>query len=135
MTASSSISLTLEQYEALIALARKSAVNADGSVDQQQTLVIDGFLKQIEQDNGITRYSLFIRWQDPNAPLPAGVRFPGTWPPTLQFFLQLLSRPIAKSDVLTVVQAKTPNAQNIMVTPDVAGLVGWSKLDDYFVNP
>lgn len=134
MTAPSTISLSLEQYEALIALARRSTVNADGSIDQQQAMVLTAFLNQIEKDNDITRYTLVIRWQDPTAPLPAGVRFPETWPPSLQYFLQLLSRPITKGDVLTVVEARTPSATNIMVTRDPAGLVGWTKLDDYFIN-
>lgn len=135
MGAPSSINLTLEQYEALIALARKSAVNADGSIDQQASNVLDSFLRQIELANGITRSSLWIRWQDPNAPLPPGIRFPETWPPNLQFFLQLITRPIAQSDVMQVVNAATANPQNIMVTPDPAGLVGWTQLAAYFVNP
>jgi len=135
MTAPSSISLTLEQYEALISLARRSTVNPDNSIDQQQANVLDAFLLEIEQDNDITRSSLFIRWQDPTAPLPPGIRFPETWPPSLQYFLQLLTRPIAKSDVIALVAARTSNAVNIMVTQDPAGLVGWSKLEDFFVNP
>lgn len=135
MTAPSSISLTLEQYEALIALARQSTVNADGSINQQAANVLNAFLASIEQANGITRSSLWIRWQDPTAPLPPGVRFPETWPPTLQFFLQLITRPIAKTDVQTVVNGKTANAVNIMVTPDPAALVGWTQLGSFFVNP
>lgn len=135
MTAPSSITLTLEQYEALTALAKRSTVQADGSIDQQQIIVLDNFLKEIERDNDIVRSSLFIRWQDPTSPLPAGVRFPTTWPPSMQYFLQLLSRPIAKADVMTVVAARTPNATNIMVTPDPAGLVGWTQLNAYFTNP
>lgn len=127
--------LTQEEYEALIALAQKSTVNPDGSVNQQQAVVLNNYLKQIEQENGITRSSLWIRWQDPTAPLPPGTNFPKTWPPTLQYFLQLVSRPIAQSDVLTVVSQRTSNAQNIMVTTDPAALVGWTKLADYFVMP
>lgn len=129
MTAPSSITLNLEQYEALIALAKQ------GSPSQQQQAVLNQFLQEIEQDNGITRYSLYIRWQDPNAPLPPGVRFPETWPPNLEFFLQLLTRPICLNDVMQVVNSRTTNAQNIMVTPDPAGLVGWTQLSNYFVNP
>ena len=135
MTAPSSITLTIEEYEALIALAAQSAINADGSVDQQKANTLAAFLKKIELENNITRSSLWIRWQDPTAPLPPGVRFPETWPPTLQFFLQLITRPIAKTDVQALVNAKTANAINIMVTPDPAGLVGWTQLAAFFVNP
>jgi hypothetical protein len=135
MTAPSSITLSLEEYEAFIALATQSTVNADGSIDQQKVNVLSAFLKKVEQENNITRSSLWIRWQDPTAPLPLGVRFPETWPPNLQRFLQLLTRPIAKTDVMTIVTAQTPNAINIMVTPDPAGLVGWTQLSAFFVNP
>lgn len=127
--------LSQEQYESLIALAQASTVNPDGSINQDKALVLDAALRDIESANGVTRYSLFIRWQDPLAPLPPGVNFPATWPPTLQFFLQLVTRPISKADVLTVVQQRTPKALNVMVTPDPAGLVGWTQIDAYFVQP
>lgn len=127
--------LSTEQYEALISLAQRSTVNPDGSVNQQQAVVLQNFLNSIEAANNITRSSLWIRWQDPTAPLPPGVNFPVSWPPTLQFFLQFISRPIARADVQAVVNQRTVNAMNIMVTPDPAALVGWSTLDGYFTQP
>ena len=127
--------LQQDEYEALIALAQKSTVNPDGTINQTAALNLQNFLTSIEKANGITRSSLFIRWQDPAQPLPPTTRFPVSWPPTLQYFLQFISRPIAKSDVLTVVNARTTNAQNVMVTPDPAGLVGWTAIDQYFVMP
>ena len=127
--------LSQEQYEALISLAQRGTYNPDGSVNQQQALVLNRFLMDIESANNITRYQLWVRWQDPTAPLPPGTNFPKTWPPTLSYFIQLLTRPISKTDVMEVVAQRTANAVNIMVTPDPAALVGWSTLDGYFTQP
>jgi hypothetical protein len=130
------ITLTQEQYEALISLAQRGTRRHDGRVDQQQALVLDAALKDIETSNGIVRYQLWIRWQDPTAPLPPGqTNFPKSWPPNLEYFLQFISRPIAKTDVQGIVAQKTPNAVNIMVTPDPAALLGWTPIDTYFVQP
>lgn len=128
-------SLSQEQYEALLALAQRGTLNPDGTVNQQQAIVLDAFLVDIEKANGITRYSLWVRWQDPNAPLPPGTNFPSVWPPYLQTFIQFISRPISKTDVMDFVKQKAPKAVNIMVTPDPAGLLGWSKVEEYFVQP
>lgn len=127
--------LTQEQYEALIALAQRGTIQSDGSVNQDRSLALDSFLKSIETANGITRSSLWVQWQDPTQPLPPGVLFPQTWPPNLRYFIQLLTRPICQADVLAVVQQRTPNAMNILVTPDPAALVGWTALAQYFVQP
>jgi hypothetical protein len=126
--------LTQQQYTALIALAQRSTIQPDGSVNEAASQELQNYLREIEEANGITRYSLWIRWQDPTAPLPPGWKsnFPKTWPPNLQFFLQLLTRPLTKADVLAVVDARTPTATNIMVTPDPAALYGWTQLGVYF---
>lgn len=129
------ITLSQEQYEALIALAQRGTVDPDGSMNQERAVGLDTFLRDIERSNNITRYSLWVRWQDPTAPLPPGVRFPKTWPPELQYFLQFITRPIAKKDVLKVVGDRTKNAVNVMVTRDPAALLGWTKLEDHFVQP
>jgi hypothetical protein len=130
------ITLTLEQYESLLAFAQAGVRRHEGQLDQQQALVLDAALQDIEKSNNIVRYQLWIRWQDPTAPLPPGsTNFPKSWPPNLEYFLQFISRPIAKTDVLGVVFQKTPNAQNIMVTPDPAALLGWTKVDDFFTMP
>lgn len=130
-----SITISQEQYEALIALARRGAVEPDGSLNQDQALVLDAFLRDIEKSNGIVRYALWIRWQDPTTPLIPTTNFPKTWPPNQQYFLQFISRPITQPDVMKVVTARTPNAINIMVTKDPAALLGWTKLSDYFIQP
>lgn len=126
--------LSQEAYEALIALAQRGTVDPDGSTNQERALTLEAFLRDIEKTNGVIRHTLRVRWQDPTAPLPPGVRFPKTWPPELEYTLQFVSRAITKADVLKVVGDRTKNAVNVMVTPDPAGLLGWSKLDDYFVQ-
>jgi hypothetical protein len=125
--------LSQEEYEALIALARRGTFDSRGCVDQLKALQLDSFLKQIEKENNIKRYALWIQWQDPTAPLPPGADFPETWPPNLRYYLEFISRPIAQSDVLAVVNARTPNAQNIMVTPDPAALLGWTPIANFFL--
>jgi hypothetical protein len=127
--------LTQEEYEALIALARRGTRSHDGRIDQSAALQLESFLRQIEKENGVTRYALWIQWQDPTAPLPPGVRFPETWPPNLRYYLELLTRPIMQSDVEQVVNTRTPNATNIMVTRDPAALLGWTPLAQFFIGP
>ena len=114
------LTITQEEYEALVSLAQRGTTNPDGSIDQERALNLNAFLRNIEKVNNIKRYSLWVRWQDPTAPLPAGIRFPTTWPPELQYFIQFLSRPVGKADAMKVVNDRTPNAVNIMVTSDPA---------------
>jgi hypothetical protein len=124
-----SFSLTIEQYEALISLAQKGVAG-----NPQQQTMLDTFLQSIEQANGIIRSSLWIQWQEANTPLPPGARFPQAWPPSLRFFLQLVSRKICLADVQQVLTQKANNPVSVMVTPDPAALVGWTPLDTYFVR-
>jgi hypothetical protein len=135
MPAPTTFTLSVEQYEALISLAQRGTVGPDGCVNQAQAVVLQAALQDIETSNGITRYSLWIQWQDPTAPLPPGTNFPTSWPPSLRYFLQFISRPICQQDVLDVVSQRTPNAVNIMVTPDPAALLGWTPIAGYFVQP
>jgi hypothetical protein len=129
--------LSQEEYEALIALARRGTHRCQHerhhSTDQLRAKELDSFLKQIEKENGITRYALWIQWQDPTAPLPPGTNFPETWPPDKRYYLEFISRPITQADVLAVVNPRTPNAQNIMVTPDPGALLGWTPIAQYFL--
>lgn len=119
--------LTQEQYEALIAMARLGASTSAA----QRTL--DAFLKSIEKANGITRYALMIQWQETDQPVPPNVTFPQIWPPEQRFFLENLTRPIAKADVNKVLESKARKPLNVLVTPDPAGVVGWTPLDDFFI--
>ena len=120
--------LTQEQYEALISMARTGATTAE----KQRAL--DSFLKSIEAANGITRYALWIQWQEMDQPLPSTTDFPKVWPPEMRFYLENLTRPIAKADVNQVLTLKARKPVNVLVTPDPAGLVGWTELAAYFVT-
>lgn len=128
MTAPITLTLTLEQYSALAALARK------GTTTPNETRVLETFLKDIETTNGVNRYVLLVQWQNMNGLLPPTTEFPAVWPPELRAKLERTDRPIAKADVLAVLAQQANNPTNILVTPDIGGLVGWSKLDDYFIT-
>jgi hypothetical protein len=119
-----SITLTNDQYAALVSLASKSTTDS---------LLLDQFLKEIETANSITRYFLRIRWQECNLPLPANTNFPTTWPPTQESSLTRYDRPVARVDVETEVSRLAANPVDIMVTRDPNGLLGWTKLADYFL--
>lgn len=118
--------LSQEQYEALSALARRGATTPD------MLRALDAFLRQIERDNGISRYGLWIQWQEMDQPLPPNIEFPKTWPPEQRFYLEMLSRPIAKADVDKVLALKARKQTNVLVTPDPAAMVGWIDYETYF---
>lgn len=126
------ISLTQEQYEALVALARQATLTADGQVDANKARALDAFLVPIEQASGIMRYAVWIQWQETSAPLPPGTNFPEVWPPSMRSYLALVTRPIAKSDVQAVLTSKATSPMAVLVTKDPAGLVGWQDLDVFF---
>jgi len=118
--------LTQEQYETLVALARK------GSTTEDQARDTDAFIRTIETKNGITRYYLLVQWQEIDSPLPPGVRFPHVWPPELRASIEFLSRPVAKSDVLSLLKERARQPTNVLVTTDPGGVLGWTKLDEFF---
>lgn len=120
------ITLTGEQYTALVALARKGAENP------QQKSLLESFLKDLERTNNIVRYFLKVRWQEASSPMPPTTRFPDVWPPELEQDLERIDRPIAKADVNDLIKSVANRPVNVMVTPDPAGLVGWTKLDVFF---
>lgn len=122
------IVLSQQQYEALISLAREGAAG-----DAERTLLLDEFLRGIESANGINRSSLWVRWQESDQPLPPTSSFPDTWPPQLEFFIELVGRLVARVDVEAVLDARASKPVNVMVTPDPAKRVGWTTLDDYFI--
>ena len=122
------MNLTEEQYTALITLARQGVA----SPDQARNLEV--FLQNIDKSNNITRYTLLVQWQELDSPVPPGARFPDKWPPEQRALIERTDRAIAKADVLTVVKKNSRNAHEILVTRDVAGLVGWTKIDDFFIT-
>ncbi len=118
--------LTLEQYTALVALARQGTT----SIDQQQNL--EQFLISIEKANGVTRYLLWVQWQEAGQILPPTTKFPEVWPPELRRLIQQINRPIALADVQALLAEVATNPTNIVVTPDPAANVGWTPLNTFF---
>ena len=119
-------SLTEEQYEALIALARRGATTA------AQTRSLESFLGLIESQNGIVRHKLWIQWQEADSELPASAKFPEKWPPELRHYVELISRPITKDDVAEVLRLYARKPVTVLVSPDPAALVGWTTVESFF---
>lgn len=120
------ITMTLEQYQALVALSRRGTSSSD------QQLSLEEFLVDIEKKNGIIRYLLWVQWQELEQALPPTVKFPEVWPPELRRLLQQINRPIARADVDAVLSAAAKKPTNILVTRDPAALVGWTPIDVFF---
>lgn len=126
------LSLQQSDYETLIELARRGTLNDAGQVKQEEALALNSWLKDLEVRNGIQRYAVWVQWQEQGASLPAGTTFPEVWPPELRFYLALVTRPIARSDVNTMLGARAINPTNILVTRDPAAKVGWTEIDVFF---
>jgi len=126
--------LTQQQYEGLIALARKGTVDDEGVVNTNEALKLDEFLKDVEKTNGVTRSALWVQWQEMDQPLPPTTNFPDVWPPELRFYIEFITRLVSRADVdaMLLVQAKSPN--NVLVTKDPAARVGWTAINDFFVT-
>lgn len=127
------LTISIQQYEALIALARAGTVQ-DGQVNAEKAVQLDEFLKSIEKANGITRSGLWVRWTEMDQPLPPTTRFPASWPPSQQYYIELVTRLVARADVDQVLQAHARRPLDVMVTKDPGALVGWTQLDSFFVT-
>jgi hypothetical protein len=120
------ISLELEEYDALVSLARKGATEAD-------TLrAVNAFTSAIEKKNNVKRYFLWVQWQEGGTQLPPTARFPESWPPQLRCSLERTDRPIARADVTRVLSTRATKPTTILVTTDPGGVLGWLPIDDYF---
>lgn len=122
------VTLTQEQYLALISLAR------NGSPSPDQRRILETFLKDIDATNGVTRYLLWVQWQELKSPLPPTTNFPAVWPPEMRVLLERTDRPIASADILAAVKQKANDPTNILVTKDPGALVGWAKIADFFIT-
>jgi hypothetical protein len=112
------VTITSEQYSAL-----REAISSNDLEEAERILGI------IDRDNGIVRYSLYIRWQNVGGnPRPVNQFL--DWPPAEQFLLQL-DRPIARADVDEVLRTQANNPASVLVTPDVNGVVGWTEIESY----
>lgn len=124
----SNVVLSKEQYLALINLARKGTSSADHARQ------LEVFITDIDKANGINRYALLVQWQEQATPLPPTTQFPDVWPPELRSLIERSDRPIARADVTNMLKDKAREPINILVTRDVGGIVGWTKLSDFFIT-
>lgn len=124
----SNVVLNEEQYFALISLARQGTKSPD------HARALDAFLKEIDRDNNIARFVLFVQWQEQDTPLPPNTRFPEVWPPEMRLLLERTDRPIAKADVEALLRDRARKPTNVLVTRDLGGIVGWTKLEDFFIT-
>lgn len=122
------ITLNAEQYTALVALARRGAA-VEGT---DAVLKLEEFLRQTEKQAGVTRFFLWVRWQEAKQPLPPTTSFPTSWPPSLQQIIERLDRPIARVDVEAMLKENATSPATVLVTQDPAGQVGWTELNVYF---
>lgn len=121
------ITMTLDQYTSLVALARIGA-----RYQNREQTQLEQFLISIEQANGIKRYLLWVQWQEADQPPPPTANFPTNWPPELRQLIQKINSPVSLQDVNNVLQQYAKNPVSTMVTPDPNGLLGWSLLAQYF---
>jgi hypothetical protein len=124
--------LTTEEYEALVALAREGTKDASGSVVHRKAVALNDFLSSIEKKNGVTRYVLWVQWQELDEPLPPGTRFPEKWPPDKRVLLEYVTHPISRADVDEVLSANAKNPTSVLVTNDAGAQYGWTPVDDFF---
>ena len=117
------ITLTQEEYEGLVALAHV------GAVDQ---LPLNQLLEQIEKNNGIKRYMLWVQWQDAAGVVPIGMEFPEKWPADLRTRIEQLDVPISRQQVEDTVALRANKPINLLVTDDPNAVLGWSTLDQWF---
>jgi hypothetical protein len=126
--------LTQQEYEALIALARNGTKTSDGQVDEEKARRLDAFLKSLEKKNNIVRDAVWVQWQESDQPLPPTTAFPEKWPPEMRFYIELISRKVAKVDVEAVIETHARQPVNVLVTRDPGARVGWTPVDDFFQN-
>lgn len=118
--------MTQEEYLALTSMARAGAVSPD------QARALEVFLRSIDGRNHLTRYALVVQWQELDSPVPPTARFPDKWPPELRATIERTDRAIARIDVEAVLRDRARRPTNVMVTRDLGGIAGWTKLEDFF---
>lgn len=127
-----SFTLTQEQYEALISLAKEGTKLSDGSQDPEKSRQLDTYLKLIEKANGVTRSLVWVQWQELDSPLPPGTNFPDKWPPELRRKIEFITRPVARADVDALLAAYARNPLTILCSRDPAGILGYTPLETFF---
>ncbi|MFA5436185.1 MAG: hypothetical protein WC372_09130 [Candidatus Neomarinimicrobiota bacterium] len=130
--AQTTFTLSVEEYEALVALAREGTKDVNGSPIHDKAVVLNDFLVSLEKKAGIPRDLLWVQWQELDEPLPPGTRFPERWPPEKRILLEYVTRRISRVDVDEVLNANAKNPTSVLVTRDPGALYGWTELDAFF---
>jgi len=122
------LTLTDEQYAALASLARKGSTTPDSQRE------LDVYLRAIEDENDIKRYTLYVAWVETGTVPPIAARFPETWPPSQKMLMTRYDRPITKQDVVDFANKKGRKPANLMVSRDPGGVLGFVLIDSFFTG-
>ncbi len=126
------ITMTLEEYETLYALALKGAnCEVEFQPASPQVLQIANMVARIDARNEITHYMVYVRWAEADSVM-RGVDFPEVWPPNMQQKVEQTGRPIARADVDRMLKVKARKPYNVLVTTDPRGLLGWTDINVFF---
>lgn len=125
--------LTQEDYEALVALAREGTNDKEGSPLPEKSRRLDEFLRSVEKKNGVKRDAVWVQWQELDAALPPGTDFPRKWPPELRVYIEFISRKVSRADVDQMLNARAKKPTSVLVTKDPAAQLGWTPIDDFFI--
>jgi len=118
------ISMSRDQYEALLAFAAGERTDEEELADLQ---------RRIDAANSVRRYYLNIRWMERGGSAPSRISLGQEWPPT-QTYLLKMDRPIERADVDTVLETQAQSPVYVTVTDDTNGVVGWTELDQWDFN-
>jgi hypothetical protein len=125
--------LSQDQYEALISLARDGTILPDGTTNVEKSRQLDAFLKLIEKANDVSRDLVWVQWQELDEPLPPGTLYPEVWPPDKRRKIEFVTRRVARADVDAMLAAHARNPTNVLVTRDPAGVLGYIPVADFFI--
>jgi hypothetical protein len=102
-----------------------------GSVLKEDTGELTTVFDRVDNQNDLTRYYLYIKWQEGGARRP-GPNDPITdWPPWLfQWFVQY--ERFTREFVDDFLEREAINPIYVLVTDDPSGEVGWYTLDEFF---
>jgi hypothetical protein len=126
------ITLQQDEYETLVELARRSTFDSNGQVLPDKARDLESWLVGVELASGIRRHSVWVQWQELDAPLPPGTSFPEQWPPSMRTRISFTSRAVTRSDVDVMLASKARHPSSILVTRDPGAIVGWTELDVFF---
>jgi len=112
------VTLSFADYNVLIELALSSA--------PRDLSKVKSFISKIDGENGIVRDAVLVRWTESDNPPPT-TRFPEEWPPKWERRVEVVGRPVSKSDVRAMLDANARKPSTVLVTRDMKGLSGWTE--------